>query len=66
MRRVVAIRGRQCQDCGRSNCRLFGDHIVELQDGGDPLDEANVLLRCGSCHTRKTSAARAERASPHY
>jgi 5-methylcytosine-specific restriction protein A len=27
--------------------RLFGDHIVELRDGGAPLDKRNLTLRCG-------------------
>jgi hypothetical protein len=40
---------------------VFGDHIVELRDGGAPLDPANVLLRCGRCHTTKTVAERARR-----
>jgi len=32
--------------------RVFGDHMVELQDGGAPLDKTNVMLRCGSCAQR--------------
>jgi len=64
--RLVAERGRWCQDpgCTDPDCgerRIFGDHVVELQDGGAPLDPANVLLRCGSCHTRKTVEERARR-----
>jgi hypothetical protein len=51
MRSVIAKRGRRCQD---SECRtpnrgqggkVYGDHVVELRDGGAPLDEGNVLLR---------------------
>lgn len=66
MAAIVAERGRRCQDpqCktpGRTGIRVFGDHIVELRDGGAELDRANVLLRCGSCHTRKTAAERARR-----
>jgi 5-methylcytosine-specific restriction protein A len=61
MTKLLAERGRRCQECGRTGCRIFGDHVVELQDGGAPLDEGNVLLRCGSCHTRKTAAERAKR-----
>ena len=63
---VIEDRGRRCED---TNCqtpsgpwrRIFGDHIKELKDGGAPLDPDNVLLRCGSCHTRKTVAERAKR-----
>ena len=36
---------------GRAGMRVFGDHVVELQDGGAPLDKTNVMLRCGLCHT---------------
>ncbi len=54
-------RGERCQDCGRGRCRIFGDHIVELRDGGAKLDRRNVRLRCGSCHTLKTNAERARR-----
>lgn len=54
-------RGERCQDCGRGRCRIFGDHIVELKDGGAKLDARNVRLRCGSCHTLKTNAQRAKR-----
>lgn len=72
MAEIIAERGRVCQDptCdGRTHhagMRIFGDHIVELRDGGAPLDKRNIMLRCGASHTRKTAAARAERlaASP--
>lgn len=60
---VIAERGRRCEDCGRTGCRVFGDHVVELQDGGAPLERRNVRLRCGSCHTTKTTAERARRAA---
>jgi 5-methylcytosine-specific restriction protein A len=65
---IIRERSDKCEDpkCrypGRSGIRVFGDHIVELQDGGRPLDKANVILRCGSCHTRKTNAERAKRMS---
>jgi len=63
---VVAERGKRCEDplCKRVDrraSRVFADHVIELQDGGAPLDKANLLLRCGSCHTRKTLAVRADR-----
>jgi 5-methylcytosine-specific restriction enzyme A len=59
--RVYAQRGRRCEDCGRTGTRIFADHVVELKDGGAPLDEGNVRLRCGSCHTAKSYDARAQR-----
>lgn len=63
---IIRERGAKCEDpaCrlpGRVGIRVFGDHIVELADGGAPLDKKNVMLRCGSCHTRKTNAERAKR-----
>ncbi len=66
---IIRRRGRRCEDplCARGQMglapppRVFGDHIIELRDGGAPFDERNVMLRCGACHTRKTAAARAER-----
>jgi len=66
MARLMAKRGRRCEACGRVNCRIFGDHIIELNDGGAPLDPSNVKLLCGSCHTTKTSSARAERMAKHW
>jgi 5-methylcytosine-specific restriction enzyme A len=61
MAKLIRTRGRQCEKCGRIDCRLFGDHVIELQDGGAELDPRNVMLLCGSCHTTKTAAARAAR-----
>jgi 5-methylcytosine-specific restriction protein A len=61
MAEIVLDRGKRCQECGRTGTRIFGDHIIELRDGGAPLDRRNVRLLCGSCHTRKTAAARARR-----
>jgi 5-methylcytosine-specific restriction enzyme A len=63
---IIRERGARCEDpaCrfpSRTGVRVFGDHIVELQDGGAPLNKANVMLRCGSCHTRKTNVERARR-----
>ena len=58
---IIRDRGRRCEDCGRADTRIFGDHIVELKDGGAPLDPLNVKCLCGSCHSRKTAATRARR-----
>jgi hypothetical protein len=62
---IIAERGRRCEDPGCRRLtpptRVFGDHIVELRDGGARLDKRNVLLRCGACHTLKTAATRAAR-----
>jgi 5-methylcytosine-specific restriction enzyme A len=63
---IILERGARCADpsCrfpNRAGIRLIGDHIIELADGGASLDKANVMLRCGSCHTRKTNIERAKR-----
>lgn len=64
---IIDERGRRCEDPDCPNparCaagRIYGDHIVELRDGGAPLDPSNVLLRGAPCHGRKTAAARAAR-----
>lgn len=60
------LSGGYCQDpeCKTPNAkprRLFADHIRELRDGGNPFDPANRMMRCGSCHTRKTAEERAAR-----
>jgi len=61
MSHLLAQRGRRCEACGRTGCRIFGDHIHELKDGGAPLDPSNVRLLCGSCHSAKTARVRAIR-----
>lgn len=58
---VTNERGKRCEDCGRTNTRIYCDHVVKLQDGGAGLDPSNVRLRCGSCHTKKTVEGRAKR-----
>ncbi|NVN44471.1 HNH endonuclease [Asaia siamensis] len=60
---IIKQRGRVCQRCSRTGCRIFGDHIHELKDGGARLDPKNVMLLCGSCHTSKTAHAKARRAA---
>lgn len=62
-RAVLERAGWQCEwpGCGRSNCRLFADHIVELRDGGAALDVANGQALCGAHHTLKTAESRRRR-----
>jgi 5-methylcytosine-specific restriction protein A len=31
------------------------DHVVTIEDGGDPWDEANMQALCAPCHSRKTA-----------
>lgn len=60
---VIKRAGGVCQSpgCGRSERRMFADHVVEIKDGGAKFDPANGQCLCGSCHTRKTAAARRKR-----
>ncbi len=51
----------QAPGCGRAERRMFVDHIVELKDGGAPLERTNVWLLCASHHSRKTVVERAKR-----
>lgn len=66
MARLIKERGRRCERCVATGCRIYGDHIKELKDGGAPLDPANIMLMCSPCHGLKTAAARKERASTIY
>lgn len=61
VKRIKAKRGPYCERCGSSH-RVIGDHIIEVKDGGAPLDEANVELLCAAHHNAKTAKARGERA----
>ena len=65
---IIAERGRRCEDpehnprVPRASFVIYGDHIVEISDGGEPLDKSNILLRCPPCHGRKTVEQRKIRA----
>ena len=61
--RVRREAGGRCQapGCGRAERRMFVDHIVELKDGGAPLDRSNARLMCRAHHNQKTIAERAKR-----
>jgi 5-methylcytosine-specific restriction enzyme A len=68
MRHLIKVRGRRCEDTEhdrtkpREGVRLYGDHVIEISDGGARLDPSNIMLRCAPCHGRKTAAERAKRA----
>ncbi len=40
---------------------MFVDHIVELKDGGAPLERSNCQLLCHVHHALKTVTERAKR-----
>ncbi len=53
--------GYACQKCHARDARLIADHIIEIDDGGAPLDVCNGMTLCMACHNRKTADARADR-----
>ncbi len=66
MAEIIRERGRRCEDprCKTPHGpwgKIYGDHIVEIRDGGPKLDKNNILLRCSPCHGRKTATARTNR-----
>ena len=68
---IIAERGKRCEDNehekGKPMSNIVLDHIKELKDGGAPFDRSNVMLRCRSCHVRKTSFERQRRIEvEHY
>jgi 5-methylcytosine-specific restriction enzyme A len=70
--KLILQRGRKCERCGAFRndegepIRVFGDHIIELKDGGALLDEGNVRILCSKCHSAKTAQARARRSRAQY
>jgi 5-methylcytosine-specific restriction protein A len=64
-------RGHYCQHpqhpsgVPRWKGRMYGDHIIELKDGGATLDPRNIMLLCHSCHQRKTAEQRGQRYHGH-
>jgi 5-methylcytosine-specific restriction enzyme A len=53
---VVAEANGRCEwdGCGRTTERMFVDHIVEISDGGAPLDRSNLWCLCSPHHGFKT------------
>lgn len=45
--------GGWCQRCKEKPAALV-DHIIEIKDGGDMWDLANLQALCDSCHNIKT------------
>ena len=45
-----------CEECernGRVALAQVVDHIIEIADGGDPVDPSNLQSLCHACHNRK-------------
>ena len=52
---------RTCQQCKKPDTRIYVDHIVELRDGGAPLERSNLIGLCAVCHGKKTARERTSR-----
>lgn len=62
--RVIRETGGRCQHpgCGKTERRMYIDHIVERRDEGSLLDRSNLQCLCPRHHAMKTNAERAKRA----
>lgn len=63
---IFKARGRACESLTCEDPRAagvrYGDHIVELKDGGAALDAGNIMVLCARCHGIKGAKAARERA----
>ena len=58
---VQRAANRTCQGCGKTDTRIYVDHIVEMRDGGAPLQRSNLQALCGGCHAKKSAREKARR-----
>lgn len=50
-----------CNQCSRRERLVLAkvvDHIIPIEDGGEPLDVENLQSLCKPCHTAKTNKER--------
>lgn len=57
----TAVMARARYRCACGDRARYADHIIELRDGGPPLDPANGEALCARCHAHKTHTARLRR-----
>jgi 5-methylcytosine-specific restriction endonuclease McrA len=58
---VAARQQYRCQACDQLLDHCFEvDHVDEIADGGDQLDDQNLQALCPGCHRKKTHAWRLE------
>lgn len=48
----------RCEAEGRVTITNVTDHIVRIQDGGEPFAESNLQPLCTSCHSKKSISER--------
>ncbi|MBR4401038.1 MAG: HNH endonuclease [Synergistes sp.] len=64
MRRRFLAQHPLCEMClldNRISAAVIVDHIVEISDGGSPVDPANLQALCVYHHNQKTAAERKKR-----
>lgn len=54
-KRTVTPFCENCEDHGVMKVADVVDHIVELEDGGEPYEWSNLKSLCHSCHNNKTA-----------
>lgn len=55
LRLKVLRRDPICVEC-RAELSTEADHVIAIEDGGDPWKMSNLQGLCSSCHGRKTQA----------
>jgi 5-methylcytosine-specific restriction protein A len=64
LRKLKASINPLCEHCYMYNiitALAVVDHVIELEDGGEPYDINNLQSLCHSCHNRKTIVERKKR-----
>lgn len=64
LRKSYATANPICEHCyahGMIEPLAVVDHILELEDGGDPYDYNNLQSLCHCCHNKKTASERKRR-----
>lgn len=64
LRKLYLQENPLCVDCkaqGRLTEATVFDHIVAINDGGDPWADSNKQGLCGTCHQRKRNSERRDR-----
>ena len=64
LRQSYAEKNPLCEHCLRYDILTpvnVVDHVVEIEDGGEPYDYNNLQSLCHSCHNRKTTQERKKR-----
>lgn len=49
---VLEAAGHACEQCGATE-DLTADHVIALDNGGDPFDLSNGRCLCRTCNSRK-------------